>query len=386
MPKRAKPKGDGVFKTNKVGTKVLVQAPVARAHISRSNGPMFQTLEQGACRIRHREYVADIANGSSSNFNISYSAAINPGQVAMFTWLARLAQNYESYVFNSLSFDFQTNASSASVGSVMIFVDYDARDNAPSSKQYILDTRSFAKGQVWNSFQFNSLKSDLSKAKSWYVRPDAQPSGTDIHTYDIGNIYVATQGGSPGVNIGELYVEYDVTLKTPQVNTIGPLLSQGLLVQNGGTISPANPLGSTPAAITNQGYSIDGTSKVTVFSTGNYMFIFDCYGTTMSATNPSVTLFTGSGFAGSDAHVAQTSEAIAYGNIQVTANNSVFQLTLANASLATYTSCFFYLLPVISGVTLSPPAMTKMLEGKKVEEKKEEILSLPRILKRNIFG
>jgi hypothetical protein len=60
------------------------------------------------------------------------------------------------------------------------------------------------------------LFEDLRKAKSNYVRPGLQPANTDIKEYDIGTLNICTQNVTSNSAVcGELYVEYDITLRTP---------------------------------------------------------------------------------------------------------------------------------------------------------------------------
>jgi hypothetical protein len=75
-------------------------------------------------------------------------------------------------------------------------------------------------------------------------------ASTDIKTYDVANFFIATNGQAAPSDIGELYVEYDVELLTPQLNNSAPSLdminSTGTgVVNNGafGTVSAATLVG-----------------------------------------------------------------------------------------------------------------------------------------------
>jgi len=120
----------------------------------------------------------------------------------------------------------------------VLAVDYDASDAAPLTKQQALAYRGSVRSPPWQNCCHTSLKEDLSKEKTYYVRPGAQPANTDIKTYDTGVLYAINQGVTTGGAVtGELYVEYDVLLMTPLYE---PSAVSGLMVAAAGTA--ASPL------------------------------------------------------------------------------------------------------------------------------------------------
>lgn len=210
-----------------------VKAPVARARMVRNTAPRFETLRNGDCIIAHREYIGDISagTGTPSLFNVN-TFVINPGQQNTFQWLSRLAANYESYKFERLAFCYETEAPTTLGGTLLLAVDYDASDPAPGSKQQAMAYRSSVRSPPWNPVKFSATREDLAKFKTNYVRTGTQPSGTDIRTFDIGNLFVISQGvGTSGATLGELYVEYAVRLMTP-VSEPNPFVLGGNIQQS----------------------------------------------------------------------------------------------------------------------------------------------------------
>lgn len=174
-----------------------------------------QYAGDGRVRIRHREYVGEIA-GSVAFASTSFS--INPGLQALFTWLSIIAPQYESYVFKRLRFLYETEKSASTDGSVMLAVDFDAADEAPVNKQQLMAFHNAVRSAAWNPCEFSSDGPDLRKfGVQRYLRSGALAANQDVKTYDVGNLIVATQGMSGASVVGELYVEYDVELITPQV-------------------------------------------------------------------------------------------------------------------------------------------------------------------------
>lgn len=169
----------------------------------------------GRIRIRHREYISDIFG--SVAFSVQ-TLSINPGLSSLFPWLSILAPQFESYLFRSLKFDYETQKSASTSGSFMMAVDFDAADSAPVNKQQLMSFHNAVRSAVWESCQYSSDGPDLKKfGTQRYIRISNLAANLDVKTYDIGNLVIGTQGEADTSAIGELYVEYDVELITPQV-------------------------------------------------------------------------------------------------------------------------------------------------------------------------
>lgn len=263
-------------------------APVAMTNVNRTRKPRVQTLPNGDCRITHREYVEDIAAGAGtpSPFTVQ-GLPLNPGQKGTFQWLSRIAANYESYAFESLRFCYETEASTTLGGTLMLAIDYDAADPAPISKQQAMAYRSSTRTAPWSGCKHTSMREDLTKNKSNFVRIGAQPPNTDIKTYDIGNLWVISQGiSTSAATLGELYVEYTVKLMTPVYESIADLVPTGGSLTRGGASSGANPLGTIPGSNPyNYGIAVDGLSNITITNPGTYLVYFSAGGTGITAVN-----------------------------------------------------------------------------------------------------
>jgi hypothetical protein len=241
----------------------------------------MKTKPNGDAYIKHREYIADItaATGTPTAFGIA-PFAINPGQETTFPWLSRIAKNYESYKFDSLVFSYETEAPSSLGGTLVMTVDYDASDDAPTTKQQAMTYRSAVRSAPWTSCSHISLGEDLHKAKTNFVRPGLQPANTDIKTYDIGNLFVISQGvTTASAVLGELYVEYKVNLMTPVYEPAAPPLLGGSFIA-GGALTTANPLGTVPVPdAQNIGVTVNALSDITFDYPGTYLLIATFGGT-----------------------------------------------------------------------------------------------------------
>jgi hypothetical protein len=195
--------------------------PVAKGMVRRIDKPVYLPLPNGDIRVQHREYIKDISG--SVLFTVE-QLDLNPGLFTFFPWLASIASRYESYVFNKLGLEFETSAPTSSTGTIIIGVDYDAAvdDGAPSSKTQIMAWRNTVRSPPWSNCKFSSTSEDLKKRKTYYVRTGVLPDPDVANTYDVGRGFICTQGQASGAVIGEMYVSYDVTLMTPQLNDLAP--------------------------------------------------------------------------------------------------------------------------------------------------------------------
>lgn len=197
---------------------LMLAAPNPRTNLVRSGRPSLSYAANGDCRIHHRELIGDL-NGS-----VAFSAnsfPINAGLAGTFSWLSRIAGNYESYRFESLRFLFETESATSATGTVMLVVDYDPSDPAPTGKQQALSYRGSVRSAPWAPCSHVSISEDLNKRKSYFVRGGGLATGLDVTLYDVGNLYAITQGQAGATAVGELWVEYTVLLMTPRSLSAG---------------------------------------------------------------------------------------------------------------------------------------------------------------------
>jgi len=171
--------------------------------------------------IEEDEYIAEV-NGSVAFVCTAY--AINPGNTVTFPWANGIAKLYERYKYDYIEFYFKREvseyATNGTTGKVMLSCDYDASDPPPTTKRVVEDTIPHNDGMP--SDPFIGLRLDVSElnamGKGRYVLTGAQPVGTDIKTYNAGNLFVSTQGCVNTNVIGELRVRYRCRLFVPQIS------------------------------------------------------------------------------------------------------------------------------------------------------------------------
>lgn len=188
--------------------------------------------------IRHREYIADIfsasgaANTPSAFANQSFS--INPGNATTFPWLANVADRFEQYRIQGMLFEFKSLYSDAvvtqngSIGSIVLATEYNAGAPPFNTKQQ-MENYEFAQSAKPSLSVLHPIECARSQnvLSELYIRTGAVPVGEDLKTYDFGDFQIASQGiplGGAGaaVNLGELWVTYEIALLKPKIQIGAP--------------------------------------------------------------------------------------------------------------------------------------------------------------------
>lgn len=229
-------------------------------------------------RIRHREYIAE-ATGSAAYAATAYS--VNPGVGTTFPWLSQMAGLFESYLFNSLKFQYRTEAATSAAGKALLSVDWDAADATPTSKILQLQERTKADDAVWQNFDLPCDVADLRKNGQRYIRTGSLAANLDIKTYDVGTFVFGTQGSTGA--IGELWVEYDVELITPN-SSANPSAGSAAKIVGATSISTAQIFGTNPTITQANNLPITVSANTITFNaTGSFLIETVRGGTTVVA-------------------------------------------------------------------------------------------------------
>lgn len=184
--------------------------------MNRRTEAKFEGMKNGNICVKHREYLFDIPG--NPEYTVTRIEG-NPGLSGSFPWLCNLSVMFERYKFRKLHLVYETMKSTATNGTVLLGVDYDAQDDSPATKTAFMAFKSSVRSPTWTEVKLILNPADINQfVKERYVRSTAHPSGTDIKTYDFGNMYVGVQGQADSTTIGEIYVEYEVELLTPKLD------------------------------------------------------------------------------------------------------------------------------------------------------------------------
>lgn len=266
-----------------------------------SQTPQFSSAD-GGVRIRHREFITDIAG--SSAFALTASA-INPGLPpstgGLFPWLSTVASNFEQYRFNGLVLEFRTTsgtsvgATNTSLGTVMMATLYNSTLPDFDNKQEMLNYEYSCSGVPSNNLLHAvECKRSENVLSNLYVRTSGVPSTADIRLYDLGRFQIAAQGMQAANAIGQLWVSYDITLFKPK---LGASPFQGHVTATSG-ISTSAYFGASPTQkATNTGIISCGSNSFTLPSDvplGFYQITYQVTGaSTASVVAPTIALTSG---------------------------------------------------------------------------------------------
>lgn len=247
----------------------MTTVPVAKTNPVKTKPPQIHNLKGGAIIVEHKEYIAEVYQSSANYAATKY--AVNPGLLGTFPWLSRIAQNYESYRFELLDFIYEPTCSTTTAGTVILSIDTDAYDEAPVNKVQAMSYESATRSALWDRVVMNCKGNMINSRR--YIRYGPAPIGGDLKSYDIGNFFLCTQGGSNG-DKGELYVRYRVRLEVPQLER--PFPQETVVSQSNSNLHlfrrPSTIYGSIGISI-NYGAdpNVDGGDILTLSEPGNWL-------------------------------------------------------------------------------------------------------------------
>lgn len=247
-------------------------------------------------RIKHREYISDVLG--TIGFNSS-QLRINPQAAATFPWLSTCASAFEQYRFHGLCFEFvptcgdALSASNNALGTVILAANYNAADVPALTKQALMEqmwSRS-GKPSVPHLMPVECAKGQVPSTPLYTA--DVLPAGYDPRLYDMGFLQVATQGMQvAGVNIGELWVTYDIELYKPQTT---PLNNASLHIRcnAAAAVTLADLFITNGVVAYNNGITYGIAGNVISLPAGKWQIVISTTSWTFTGADPAVTGGTG---------------------------------------------------------------------------------------------
>jgi len=186
----------------------IMRAPVASNRSSRNpaNRPVTIT---GTERIT--------AVTGSADFATTLAVQLNPGLDASFPWVSGIATHYECYRLKRLEYTYKNLVGTSTSGNVLMSFDYDALDTPPASAVEVTQSSAYVDGAPWRI-----LKLQIPTGNKTYFVRNANVSGADLKTYDVGLFSLSTEACSVTTEIGYLEVSYEFEFmkKQPQISKV----------------------------------------------------------------------------------------------------------------------------------------------------------------------
>lgn len=178
--------------------------------------------------ISHREYIQDVITSPTAGAFQITSYDLNPALSTTFPWLATIAQNFEQYRIHGMVFHYKSNSADAlnsvntALGTVIMATQYNILLDPFKNKQE-MENYEFGCSTRPSADCLHPVECDP-KVTSFGPVFDVKLGGNDKgddRLYCPGRFSLATVGqqGS-SVNIGELWVTYDIEFFKPRMGDI----------------------------------------------------------------------------------------------------------------------------------------------------------------------
>lgn len=196
-------------------------------------GVQTGTNLQKGMRLKKREFITNVGHNStgakghslfrplknSKNGVLTSVAelAANAGLTQSFPWLSNVARFFDKFLFHQLSFEYVPSTGSTTPGTVALCPTYKADEsNDGTVKSDLLDRAGSSRSATW---QTNKCKIDPSKAnaafKSHFVR-DGEVNDKKLTDPARLDVFIETPVANSDDELGELWVDYDVSLEVPK--------------------------------------------------------------------------------------------------------------------------------------------------------------------------
>lgn len=240
--------------------------------------------------IAHREFVTDLSG--SVNFSLQ-SFALQPTNSTLFPFLSTQALYYENWELLGAVVEYVPTSgyplagASPAAGVVILATEYNP--NAPPfiSKQQ-METYEYCTSAAPFEQQLHPIECARTSnpLPELFTRTTTVP-GASLPLYDMGTLYVATQGMPAVYTIGELWITYKVRLRKPRVPaTVGSYYhirsdnsSTNTNILAGMTVMAATGSYLTPPVTTS-------VNTITFVRAGTYFFSLAAQGTGAITTGP----------------------------------------------------------------------------------------------------
>lgn len=256
--------GRGLYKKKRLVTNSLLKGG---GHLREVPKFHADDDESGTVTLTRREFVTDVFGPAHINGTdgavfpfVVQSYSINPGLESLFTWASQIASNYESYELKQCILTYRStttdigSSTTGQCGTVIMATNYNPAAGPFTDKVAMMEYDAAMSCKTTESMS-HGVECDpkkLAGTRQRYVRSSAI-SGQDLKSYDHGLFQLAVANSPESFanqQIGELWISYTVTLRTPKFYTgRGKAISQDIFAASsnmpGTSLTAINLFGST---------------------------------------------------------------------------------------------------------------------------------------------
>lgn len=178
--------------------------------------------------VSHKEYIGDVITSKTAGAFAITSWTINPNNPQLWEWLSQIACNYEEWVPEGIVFYFKSTSGDAlsstntALGTVIMATNYNYY-NAPFTTKAEMESYEYCSNGPPCSDIMHGVECDPSQGSITTYYMDSHNQNQNAGILDqrfniLGTFYLATTGfQGTSVNIGELWVTYQVSLLKPKL-------------------------------------------------------------------------------------------------------------------------------------------------------------------------
>nr|ACD85085.1 coat protein [Carnation Italian ringspot virus] len=199
------------------GMKGAIMAPVAVTRQLRGSKPKFSGRTSGSVTVSHRELITQVNNSTQFVVNGGVTGnlrQVNPLNGTLFSWLPSIAANFDQYTFNSVTLHYVPLCATTETGRVAMYFDKDSEDPEPADRVELANYATLKETAPWAEAMLR-IPTDRIK------RHNDDSSVNDRKLIDLGQIGIATYGGSGTNPVGDVFISNSVTLHFPQPTAVG---------------------------------------------------------------------------------------------------------------------------------------------------------------------
>jgi hypothetical protein len=177
--------------------------------------------------VTKSERIGVVATGAAQP-GIVLTQYVNAGNLANTTnsYLARQAQLFDKYQFSKFEIEYVPLVSTSTGGNVIIGMDISANDTSPVDATGMTNlSLGYSEGNVWRGFKYAAQCFACFPSGPKYVRSGTTQLGETASLYDMGALYIYTEGAPINTTLGYVDVHYTVHLHGVNRNSGENLLS-----------------------------------------------------------------------------------------------------------------------------------------------------------------
>lgn len=198
----------------------------------------------GLFQVSRKEYIKDVTFNSDGS-DLFQKIEINPGLPETFPWASNIAKNFDRYRFKTLKLVYEPATATIVPGIVAMTLEFDVNEAMPVTKKNMFQYQYLTQSPPYRRFEIDLLSSD-SRTLSWMFTRGPIVNPGDLRLSDPMYVILYTGGinsnsGFVGSFVGELWIEYHLEFKNPQISPWQISVPRAIFLLGG--VKPTLPMG-----------------------------------------------------------------------------------------------------------------------------------------------